>query len=84
MALRVGINGAIRSAVEGPLKGILRYCEEELVSVEFNGGPYSSIFDSALTKVMDNNFVKVLSRYDNERGSSNRMRDVALYLGKGL
>ncbi len=78
------INSAIRTAAEGPLNGILQYCEEELVSVDFNGNPHSSIFDSALTKVMDNNFVKVLSWYDNEWGFSNRMRDVALYLGKNL
>jgi len=78
------INSAIRTAAEGPLKGILQYCEEELVSVDFNGNPHSSIFDSALTNVMDNNFVKVLSWYDNEWGFSNRMRDVALYLGKSL
>lgn len=78
------INGAMRSAAEGPLKGVLQYCEEELVSVDFNGSPYSSIFDSALTKVMDNNFVKVLSWYDNEWGFSNRMRDVALCIGKKL
>jgi glyceraldehyde 3-phosphate dehydrogenase len=78
------VNEAIRTAAEGSLKGILRYCDEELVSVDFNGSPYSSIFDSALTKVMDNNFVKMLSWYDNEWGFSNRMRDVALYLGKSL
>ena len=78
------INTAIRTAAEGSLKGILQYCEEELVSVDFNGNPHSSIFDSALTKVMDNNFVKVFSWYDNEWGFLNRMRDVALYLGKSL
>lgn len=78
------VNTAMRTASEGPLKGVLQYCEEELVSIDFNGSPYSSIFDSALTKVMDNNFVKVLSWYDNEWGFSNRMRDVALYLGKNL
>jgi len=78
------INGAVRAAAEGPLKGVLQYCEEELVSVDFNGNPSSSIFDSALTKVMDNNFIKVLSWYDNEWGFSNRMRDVALYIGQKL
>src|SRR5581483_430076 len=60
------VNAAVRAAADGPLKGVLQYCEEELVSVDFNGNPSSSIFDSALTKVMDNNFVKVLSWYDNE------------------
>jgi len=83
-ATEATLNGAMRAAAEGPLKGVLQYCEEELVSVDFNGSPYSSIFDSALTKVMDNNFVKVLSWYDNEWGFSNRMRDVALYVGKKL
>jgi glyceraldehyde 3-phosphate dehydrogenase len=78
------VNAAIRAAAEGPLKGVLQYCEEELVSVDFNGSSYSSIFDSALTKVMDNNFIKVFSWYDNEWGFSNRMRDVALYIGQRL
>ncbi len=83
-ATEATINAAVRAAAEGPLKGVLQYCEEELVSVDFNGNPSSSIFDSALTKVMDNNFVKVLSWYDNEWGFSNRMRDVALYIGQKL
>ena len=83
-ATEATINSAMRAAAEGPLKGVLQYCEEELVSVDFNGNPSSSIFDSALTKVMDNNFIKVLSWYDNEWGFSNRMRDVALYIGQKL
>ncbi|MBI3303677.1 MAG: type I glyceraldehyde-3-phosphate dehydrogenase [Deltaproteobacteria bacterium] len=83
-ATEAAINAAMRAAAEGPLKGVLQYCEEELVSVDFNGNPHSSIFDSALTKVMDNNFVKVLSWYDNEWGFSNRMRDVALYIGQRI
>jgi len=78
------VNTAIRSAAQGPLKGVLLYCEEELVSIDFNGNPHSSIFDSALTKVMDQNLVKVFSWYDNEWGFSNRMRDVALYIGQRL
>ena len=78
------VNNAIRTAADGPLKGVLQYCEEELVSVDFNGNPHSSIFDSLLTKVMDNNFVKVLSWYDNEWGFSNRMRDLALFIGRQL
>ena len=83
-ATEATVNAAVRAAADGPLKGVLQYCEEELVSVDFNGNPSSSIFDSALTKVMDNNFVKVLSWYDNEWGFSNRMRDVALYIGQKL
>ena len=78
------VNQAMQAAAEGPLKGVLQYCREELVSVDFNGNPHSSIFDAALTKVMDNNFVKVLSWYDNEWGFSNRMRDVSLYIGQSL
>jgi len=83
-ATEAAVNEAMRAAATGPLKGILYYCDEELVSVDFNGSPYSSIFDSALTKVMDQNFVKIFSWYDNEWGFSNRMRDVALYLGGRL
>ena len=78
------VNAAMHTAAEGPLKGVLQYCEEELVSVDFNGNPHSSIFDSALTKVMDHNFVKVLSWYDNEWGFSNRMRDMTLFIGSQL
>ena len=78
------VNTAMRTAAAGPLRGVLQYCEEELVSVDFNGNPHSSIFDSALTKVMDNNFVKVLSWYDNEWGFSNRMRDMTLFIGNQL
>jgi glyceraldehyde 3-phosphate dehydrogenase len=78
------LNETMRAAAAGPLKGVLYYCDEELVSVDFNGSPYSSIFDSALTKVMDKNFVKIFSWYDNEWGFSNRMRDVALYIGGRL
>lgn len=78
------VNQAMHAAAEGPLKGVLQYCQEELVSVDFNGNPHSSIFDAALTKVMDDTFVKVLSWYDNEWGFSNRMRDVSLYIGESL
>jgi len=78
------VNAAMREAANGPLKGILHYCEEPLVSTDFNGSPYSSIFDSALTRVMDKTFCKVLSWYDNEWGFSMRMRDVALLVGRSL
>lgn len=83
-ATEAAINSAMKSAAEGPLKGVLQFCEEELVSTDFNGNPHSSILDSSLTKVMDNNFVKILSWYDNEWGFSNRMRDVALYIGQRI
>jgi len=78
------INAAMKEAAAGPLKGVLQYCEEPLVSSDFNGTPYSSIFDSSLTRVLDGTFCKVLSWYDNEWGFSNRMRDVALLVGRGL
>ena len=78
------VNAAVRAAADGPLSGVLQYCEEQLVSVDFNGNPHSSIFDAPLTKVMENNFVKVLSWYDNEWGFSNRMRDVSLFVGRQL
>ncbi len=78
------LNDAVRAAAAGPLKGILQYCDEPVVSIDFNGNPHSSIFDSQLTRVMDGNFCKVLSWYDNEWGFSNRMRDVALLIGRSL
>lgn len=78
------INAAVKAAAEGPLRGVLQYCDEPLVSIDFNGNPHSSIFDSLVTKVMDGNFVKVLSWYDNEWGFSNRMGDVAAYVGERL
>ncbi|MEO6026850.1 MAG: type I glyceraldehyde-3-phosphate dehydrogenase [Candidatus Binatia bacterium] len=78
------INAAMKKAAEGELKGVLQYCDEPLVSSDFNGTAFSSIFDSELTRVIDGTFIKVLSWYDNEWGFSNRMRDVALLMGRGL
>jgi glyceraldehyde 3-phosphate dehydrogenase len=79
------VNGALKSAADGPLKGILAYTTEELVSIDFKGNAHSSIVDSAYTKVMDGNFVKVLSWYDNEWGYSNRGVDLLrLLVKKGL
>jgi glyceraldehyde 3-phosphate dehydrogenase len=75
------INAAIKSAAEGPLKGILGYTEEELVSSDFKGNPLSSIFDSKLTKAIGNTG-KVISWYDNEWGYSNRVKDLILFLVK--
>jgi glyceraldehyde 3-phosphate dehydrogenase len=75
------VNGAIKAAAEGPLKGILGYTEEELVSSDFRGNPLSSIFDSKLTKVIGNTG-KIISWYDNEWGYSNRVRDLVLFLAK--
>ena len=79
------VNGAIKSASEGSLKGILQYCDEPLVSIDFKGNPHSSIFDALSTKVLGNRMVKVFSWYDNEWGFSCRMRDLAqLIASKGL
>jgi len=80
-ATAADVNAAMKTAATGPLKGILQYCEEPLVSTDFNGNPHSSIFDSKLTNVIDGTLVKVLSWYDNEWGFSNRMRDVAGLIG---
>jgi len=78
------VNGALKEAAEGRFKGIIKYCEEELVSVDFMGSSYSSIVDAPLTKVIDGNFVKVFAWYDNESGFSCRLRDLAIYVGKRL
>ena len=76
------VNAALREAAEGPLKGILEYSSEELVSIDFKGNPRSSIVDAPYTKVMDGDFVKVLSWYDNEWGYSNRCVDLLRLLTK--
>ena len=76
------VNAAIKAASEGPLKGVLGYNDEPLVSIDFNHDPHSSIFDAGLTRVMDGNLVKVLSWYDNEWGFSCRMLDTTLALLK--
>ncbi len=77
------VNGAIKVAAEaGPLKGILSFTSEKLVSSDFNHDPHSSIFHMDQTKVMDGTFVSILSWYDNEWGFSNRMSDTAVAMGK--
>jgi glyceraldehyde 3-phosphate dehydrogenase len=78
------LNAAMKAAAEGALKGILGYCDEPLVSVDFNGSSFSSIFDAQCTKVLDGNFVKILSWYDNEWGFSKRMGDVTRFIGSSL
>ena len=70
------INAAMKQAADGELKGILQYTEDPIVSVDIVGNPFSSIFDALSTMVMDNNFVKVVSWYDNEWGYSNRVVDL--------
>jgi len=76
------INKAFQTAADGPLRGILTVSTEELVSIDFKGNQYSSIIDAAYTKVMDGNFVKLLSWYDNEWGYSNRCVDLLLKIVK--
>jgi glyceraldehyde 3-phosphate dehydrogenase len=76
------VNGALREAAEGPLKNILAYSTDELVSIDFKGNAHSSIVDAPNTKVMDGDFLKVLSWYDNEWGYSNRCVDLLRLLVK--
>jgi glyceraldehyde 3-phosphate dehydrogenase len=78
------VNAAMKSAAEGPLKGILEYCDAPLVSRDFNGNPCSSIFDANLTKVLGGTLVKIFAWYDNEWGFSNRMRDVTALIAASL
>jgi len=74
------INAALKEAADGPMQGILKYCEEPCVSIDFSGNPYSSILDAALTKVLGGKLVKILSWYDNELGYSSRLKDLILYI----
>ena len=76
------INGAIKAAAEGPMKGILGYEAGELVSSDFKGNPLSSIFDAPLTKVVGDKTAKIISWYDNEWGYSNRVVDLIGFLVK--
>lgn len=76
------INSALKRAAEGPMKGILQYSEEPLVSSDSNGNPHSSVVDSTLTMVLEGKMAKILSWYDNEWGYSSRLRDLILYIGK--
>jgi glyceraldehyde 3-phosphate dehydrogenase len=70
------INNAMKQAAEGPMKGILEYCNEPIVSADIVGNTHSSVFDSLLTQVIDGKFVKVVSWYDNEFGYANRVVDM--------
>ena len=78
------INAAIKEAAEGPMKGVLQYVDEPIVSIDIIDNTHSSIFDSLLTQVMDGNFVKIVSWYDNEKGYSTRVGDLAAKLAKLL
>jgi glyceraldehyde 3-phosphate dehydrogenase len=75
------LNAAFREAAQGPLRGILEYSEEDLVSSDVIGNPHSSIVDGKLTAVMDGNLIKVLAWYDNEWGFSNRVIELLHLLG---
>ena len=83
-ATKDSVNAALKAAAEGPLKGILAYTEEELVSSDFKGNPNSSIVDSGYTKVVGDKCVKVLAWYDNEWGYSCRVRDLIKLLASKL
>lgn len=76
------VNQAFQEAAKGPLAGILEYCQEELVSMDFKGNPASSILDAPSTMVMGGNMVKVLAWYDNEWGYSCRLADLAAYIAQ--
>ncbi|MFV0385318.1 type I glyceraldehyde-3-phosphate dehydrogenase [Paracoccus sp. (in: a-proteobacteria)] len=76
------INAAIKAAADGPLKGVLGYTEEKLVSSDFNHDSHSSVFHMDQTKVMEGKLCRILTWYDNEWGFSNRMADTAVAMGK--
>jgi glyceraldehyde 3-phosphate dehydrogenase len=74
------VNGALKAAANGPMKNVLAYTEEELVSADFKGNPHSSIVDAGYTKVVGDRCVKVLAWYDNEWGYSCRCRDLIKFM----
>ncbi|NND04987.1 MAG: type I glyceraldehyde-3-phosphate dehydrogenase [Saprospiraceae bacterium] len=78
------INGVFKAGAEGDLKGILEYCEDPIVSTDILQNPHSSIFDSLMTEVLDGNFVKVVSWYDNEAGYSARLYDLCERIAQGV
>jgi glyceraldehyde 3-phosphate dehydrogenase len=78
------VNAAMKRSAEGPMKGILEYTEDELVSVDFKGNPHSSIVDSGYTRVVGSNCIKVLAWYDNEWGYSCRCRDLIKFFAARL
>jgi glyceraldehyde 3-phosphate dehydrogenase len=81
-ATDAAINEAVRKAAEGPMKGILQYVDEPLVSQDFVGNRHSSIFDAPSTKVLEGNFAKLLAWYDNEMGYATRVADLAVFMGR--
>ena len=78
------VNASLKEAAEGPMKGILEYCTDELVSIDFRANPHSSIVDAGFTKVIDGNLMKLTLWYDNEWGYSCRVRDLITFIAKRL
>jgi glyceraldehyde 3-phosphate dehydrogenase len=81
---REEVNQVLEDAANGPLRGILRFEKEELVSTDFNHTYYSSSVDANLTNVIGGRMVKIFSWYDNEYGYSSRVADLAIMMGKSL
>ncbi|HOV23508.1 MAG TPA: type I glyceraldehyde-3-phosphate dehydrogenase [Candidatus Marinimicrobia bacterium] len=80
-ATKEEINAVMKAAAEGPMKGILEYTEDPIVSIDIVGNPHSSIFDAGMTKVLDGNFAKIISWYDNEWGYSCRVAELIVKMG---
>jgi glyceraldehyde 3-phosphate dehydrogenase len=78
------VNAALKAAADGPMKNILEYTEEELVSADFRGNPHSSIVDSGYTRVVGTNCAKILAWYDNEWAYSSRCRDLVTMLASKM
>jgi glyceraldehyde 3-phosphate dehydrogenase len=76
------IHAAMKAAAQGPMKGILDYVELPLVSGDFIGNPYSSIFDATMTQILGDKFAKIFSWYDNEWGFANRMVELTQLVGR--
>jgi glyceraldehyde 3-phosphate dehydrogenase len=83
-ATKEEVNQAFARAQEGEMKGVLLLSQEPLVSIDYNGCPYSAVVDAELTNVMGTNLVKVMAWYDNEMGFSHRMLDLAVFMGRLL
>jgi glyceraldehyde 3-phosphate dehydrogenase len=78
------VNAALKTAADGPMKNILEYTQDELVSIDFRGNPHSSIVDSEYTRVVGTNCAKVLAWYDNEWGYSSRCKDLITLLASKM
>jgi glyceraldehyde 3-phosphate dehydrogenase len=76
------VNACVREAAEGPLKNILEYTEDPIVSTDIVGNSHSSVFDAQLTQVMDGNLVKIITWYDNEWAYSSRVEELIDVVGR--